>query len=222
MLKAITALTLLGAGHADAVSGPGVRGFEPLPLLCRSQARTGETDRKGRIEFLAQWRSLQAARDAEAALPIPRRLRLSNVASSIIPKWRSTPKLLRSASRSAAAAARRPGDLAPRRGRDGRSGAFAAVLCPAVLLAGYRQDRLLLVNLGVDLEFESRPGTAAWRLRVSKEWEKLWSSDDPQYGGCGTAAARYRGELENSGPSRSCSAARRRSVKPKKLQPEYR
>jgi maltooligosyltrehalose trehalohydrolase len=51
---------------------------------------------------------------------------------------------------------------------------------------GYRDDRLLVINLGTDLEFNPSPEPLLAPPK-SRSWVKLWSSDDPQYGGCGTA-----------------------------------
>jgi maltooligosyltrehalose trehalohydrolase len=50
---------------------------------------------------------------------------------------------------------------------------------------GDGQDRLLLVNLGRDLQL----GAASEPLLAPPErmrWETLWSSEDPCYGGLGT------------------------------------
>ena len=52
--------------------------------------------------------------------------------------------------------------------------------------ADYTEDRLLLVNLGVELEFNPSPEPLLGPPE-GKAWKKLWSSDDPQYGGTGTA-----------------------------------
>jgi maltooligosyltrehalose trehalohydrolase len=46
-------------------------------------------------------------------------------------------------------------------------------------------DRLLLVNLGRDLEFMP-PSEPLLALPPEKQWRMLWSSEDPRYGGCGT------------------------------------
>ena len=45
-------------------------------------------------------------------------------------------------------------------------------------------DRLLLVNLGVDLDLEPVPEPLLAPLR-GLCWEVLWSSEDPRYGGSG-------------------------------------
>ena len=46
-------------------------------------------------------------------------------------------------------------------------------------------DRLLLVNLGRDLQFLP-PSEPLLALPPGNDWRLLWSSEDPRYGGCGT------------------------------------
>ena len=48
------------------------------------------------------------------------------------------------------------------------------------------EDRLLLVNLGRDLKFAPSPEPLL-APPENREWRMLWSSEDPQYGGSGTA-----------------------------------
>ncbi len=65
-----------------------------------------------------------------------------------------------------------------------------AVLGPEALLLRYfgvdGDDRLLLVNLGRDITWQpaSEPLLAP---PADRDWELLWSSEDPRYGGLGTA-----------------------------------
>jgi maltooligosyltrehalose trehalohydrolase len=47
------------------------------------------------------------------------------------------------------------------------------------------QDRLLLVNLGVDLNLSPAPEPLLAPNEASG-WRMMWSSEDPRYGGCGT------------------------------------
>jgi maltooligosyltrehalose trehalohydrolase len=85
----------------------------------------------------------------------------------------------------------------PTLGREGTDGVFvdAAALSDEALVVRYfgadeagAEDRLLIVNLAVDLEPRSvseplvapPPGTS---------WRPLWSSDDPRYGGAGVRGA---------------------------------
>lgn len=47
------------------------------------------------------------------------------------------------------------------------------------------QDRLLLVNLGIDLELVHAPEPLLAPPQ-DKIWSVIWSTEDPKYGGCGT------------------------------------
>jgi maltooligosyltrehalose trehalohydrolase len=87
-------------------------------------------------------------------------------------------------------------DLLRLRRDDGVFGARRARVEGAVLAEGVfvlrffgaqaGDDRLLLVNLGADLKLESAPEPLL-APPEGKLWELLWSSEDPLYGGDGTA-----------------------------------
>jgi maltooligosyltrehalose trehalohydrolase len=47
-------------------------------------------------------------------------------------------------------------------------------------------DRLLVVNLGADLRFNPAPEPLL-APQADRGWSLLWSSEDPKYGGQGTA-----------------------------------
>ena len=48
-------------------------------------------------------------------------------------------------------------------------------------------DRLLVVNLGRDLHYEPCPEPLLAPPEVGQSWHPIWSSEDPKYGGHGTA-----------------------------------
>jgi maltooligosyltrehalose trehalohydrolase len=50
---------------------------------------------------------------------------------------------------------------------------------------GNGDDRLLLVNLGIDLRLEPAPEPLL-APPEGRVWDVLWTSEDPQYGGIGT------------------------------------
>ncbi len=64
-----------------------------------------------------------------------------------------------------------------------------AVLGPNAFLLRYfvenDQDRLLLVNLGIDLELLHAPEPLLAPPQ-GKVWSVIWSTEDPKYGGCGS------------------------------------
>jgi len=55
------------------------------------------------------------------------------------------------------------------------------------------EDRLLLVNLGRDLHLRVAPEPLLAPLE-GRSWRLLWSSEAPEYGGCGTAPVAREGE----------------------------
>jgi len=50
---------------------------------------------------------------------------------------------------------------------------------------GHRDERLLLVNLGIDLHLRSAPEPLL-APPDEAQWDMIWSSEDPKYGGVGT------------------------------------
>ena len=176
-------LAAAGAGDADALPGAGVCGFRAVFLFCRPSSRAGQA----------------RGRRAQGVSPAVRHHRLSGLRFLPRRPGRGEDVLaeqarflgageacraLRLASRPAEAAARGPGILAAARRRRGRGGAGAGGVCPAVF-GDNGDDRLLLVNLGVDLNLSPAPEP----LLAPPEgcaWEVIWSSEDPRYGGCGT------------------------------------
>src|SRR5581483_11471772 len=74
--------------------------------------------------------------------------------------------------------------------RNLRRGSFdGAVLGPSAFLLRYfgerDGDRLLIVNLGVDLAVDKAPEPLV-APPERQRWQLLWSSEDPEYGGSGT------------------------------------
>ncbi len=69
-------------------------------------------------------------------------------------------------------------------------GVDGAVLGEAAFVLRYfaedGQDRILVVNLGRDLRLDPAPEPLL-APPAGKTWDILWSSDDPRYGGNGTA-----------------------------------
>jgi maltooligosyltrehalose trehalohydrolase len=64
-----------------------------------------------------------------------------------------------------------------------------AVLAPEAFVLRFfgedGNDRLLLVNLGRDLELRAQPEPLLAPAEGAK-WKQLWSSEHPRYGGFGT------------------------------------
>jgi maltooligosyltrehalose trehalohydrolase len=67
-------------------------------------------------------------------------------------------------------------------------GVDGAVLSPEAFVLRYfgdGEDRLLVVNLGVDLNLDPAPDPLLAPME-ERGWAVLWSSEHPKYGGCGT------------------------------------
>ncbi len=184
-LRAMTALTLLGPGTPMLFQGQEFAASAPFLYFADHKPELAELVEKGRAEFLAQFPSI-AEPAMRAALPKPHaedsftrckldhRERESNAAV-----WALHRDLLRLRREDAAFAAQRGG---------GVDGAVLGEEAFVLRFFGEEEgnDRLVLVNLGRDLTLRALadpllapPLDGAWTLR--------WSSEEPAYGGGGTA-----------------------------------
>ena len=141
--------------------------------------------REGRAEFLSQWRSLvlpemKKCFDDPAS---PATFERSKLDHSEVEKHAEIYALHRDLLR-----LRREDPILSQCGDGGIDGAVLNQQCFVLRYFSehFKDDRLLLVNLGTDLEFNPSPEPLLGPPR-SRQWAKLWSSEDPQYGGCGTA-----------------------------------
>jgi maltooligosyltrehalose trehalohydrolase len=186
MLKALTALTLLAPGTPMLFQGQEFAASSPFLFFADHKPELASKIREGRIEFLEQWRShrqpdMLPCFDDPAA---PATFERSKLDHTEVKRHASTYALHRDL-----LLLRRRDPVISRQGEYGLDG---AVLSPSCLLVrffseDYQKDRLLLVNLGTEFELAA----AAEPLLAppaAARWAKLWSSDDPQYDGCGTAA----------------------------------
>lgn len=84
------------------------------------------------------------------------------------------------------------------------AGMDGAVLGPEVFVLRYfgeaNDARLLLVNLGLDLRLGPAPEPLLAPVE-GREWEIMWSSEDPRYGGMGTPALEAEGNWRLPGHS---------------------
>lgn len=184
VFKAMTALTLLAPGTPMLFQGQEFAASSPFLFFADHQPELAEKVRNGRTEFLEQWRSLRLP-EMQDCFPNPAgwdTFERSKLDHSEVEKHAWAYALHRDLLR-----LRREDPVISRQGEDGMDG---AVLSPTGFVLrfftpDYRDDRLLVVNLGTDLDFNPAPEPL---LAPPEErgWTKLWSSDDPEYGGCGT------------------------------------
>ena len=183
--KAITALTLLMPGTPMLFQGQEFAASSHFLFFADHTAELNQKIREGRAEFLRQWRSLV----------LPEMRKCFDDPSSERTFLRS--KLDHREVKSHSEAYRLHQDLLRLRRQDpvislqGEHGIDGAVLSPTTFLLrffseDYHSDRLMLVNLGSDVEYNPAPEPLLAPPRGT-QWMKLWSSEDPQYGGCGTA-----------------------------------
>lgn len=184
-LRAMTALFLLGPGTPMLFQGQEFAASAPFLYFADHKPDLAGLVEKGRAEFLAQFPSI-AGPAMQAALPKPHaedsftrckldhRERESNAAV-----WALHRDLLRLRREDPVFAAQCIGGL------DG------AVLGEEAFVLRFfgegGNDRLLLLNLGRDLTLTvmAEPLLAP---PLDGAWTVLWSSEEPAYGGCGTAA----------------------------------
>lgn len=183
--KAMTALTLLMPGTPMLFQGQEFAASSRFLFFADHNEELAEQIRKGRAEFLGQWRSLvmpemKKCFDDPSS---PATFESSRLDHSEVSKHAEAYALHRDL-----LSLRREDPIISQQGEHGLDG---AVLSPECILLRYfsedfSADRLLIVNLGADLELNPAPEPLL-APPESHLWIKLWSSDDPQYGGCGTA-----------------------------------
>lgn len=189
-LKALTALLLLGPGTPMLFQGQEFAAASPFLFFADHNPTLAILVAAGRKEFLRQFPSI--ACDESAA-------RLCNPESEAT---FNACKLDFSERKKNAAHLRLHRDLIELRRRDPifsnprPHGVDGAVLSPEAFVLRFfgegNDARMLLMNLGPDLQISIAPEPLLAPPENSS-WTLLWSSEDPQYGGCGTPAV----ETEN-------------------------
>ncbi len=182
-LRAMTALLLLAPGTPMLFQGQEFGSTRPFVYFADHDDELARAVATGRRKFLAQFPSL-ADPDVQNRIPDP-----------AAPETFASCKLDWSERDRHGQIWKLHRDLLRLRREDP---AFAAQdvtrLCTAVLgaeamLLRYRcasGDRLLLVNLGTDLHLDVAPEPLL-APPLGLRWRTLWSSEDPRYGGRGTA-----------------------------------
>ena len=182
-LRAITALLLLGPGTPMLFQGQEFGASSPFLYFADHGAELARQIRQGRAEFLAQFPSLATPemqrRFADPADPATfERCKLDvserETHREIYDLHRDLLKLRREESALRAH---------QRRGVDGAVLSGEAFVLRFFGAAG--DNRLLIVNLGIDLHLEPAPEPLLAPPEDSV-WTVLWSSEDPKYGGLGT------------------------------------
>jgi maltooligosyltrehalose trehalohydrolase len=183
-LRALTALMLLGPGTPMLFQGQEFAASSPFLFFADHTPELNRLIREGRAEFLTQFPSL-ATPELQARLSdpgAPATFQLCKLDHSERATHRAIYDLHRDLLR-----LRRtePAFQAQKkRGLDGAvlsSGAFVLRF-----FGDNGDDRLLLLNLGIDLHLDPAPEPLL-APPADSEWAILWSSEDPKYDGTGTA-----------------------------------
>ena len=182
-LRAMTALLLLAPGTPMLFQGQEFGSTRPFVYFADHDDELARAVAKGRRKFLAQFPSL-ADPDVQNRIPDPA---APETFASCKLDWSERDRhgqiwtlhrdLLRLRREDPAFAAQDVTRL------------LTAVLGAEAMLLRYRcasGDRLLLVNLGTDLHLEVAPEPLL-APPLGLRWRTLWSSEDPVYGGRGTA-----------------------------------
>jgi maltooligosyltrehalose trehalohydrolase len=181
--RATAALFLLMPGTPMLFQGQEFGSRAPFLYFADHRAELAEAVQRGRVEFVSQFTSL-ASPEERSRLPVPHdaatfeRCKLDwESASAAHMRLHRDLIALRKADR--AFAQQRPGAL------DG------AILGPEALALRYWTDegadeRLLVVNLGVDITANSIPEPLVAPPAGYGGWAVRWSSEHPDYGGVGT------------------------------------
>lgn len=182
-LKAMTALMLLAPGTPLIFQGQEFASSSPFYYFEDHNPDLASLVRKGRAEFLAQFPSLATRRMQPYLVDpgSPSSFELCKLDFSERDRNRLYYDLHRDLLR-----LRREDPVFSAQMPGGVDGAVLAAECLVLRFFGKGgDDRLLLVNFGVDLHLDPAPEP----LLAPPEnmmWQALWSSEDPRYGGAGT------------------------------------
>jgi maltooligosyltrehalose trehalohydrolase len=180
--KAMTAVCLLGPGTPMLFQGQEFAASSPFVFFADHDGDLAEKVRAGRADFLHQWRSRatgQLTFDDPCSRETFEKCKLDLSERGKHAETCALHRDLLQLRKSEAVFSRQDRQF------DG------AILAPETVVArffseGYRDDRLLVVNLGVELHLNPSPEPLLGPPRDTV-WEIQWSTEDPRYGGNGTA-----------------------------------
>ena len=181
--RAMTALLLLAPGTPMLFQGQEFAASSPFLFFADQSPALSEKIRQGRIEFLAQFPSLATpempARFADpASMATFERCKLDH-------SERETHREIYELHRDLLTLRREDRVLHTQK-RGGVDGAVVAHEAFVLRFFGENgDDRLLFVNLGRDLHLDPAPEPLL-APPADCEWNTVWSSEDPRYGGTGT------------------------------------
>ncbi len=183
LYKAMTAMTLLGPGTPMLFQGQEYAASQPFYFFADHQPELAALIAKGRREFLYQWRSLKTGQfDKYLTDPGARE---TFEACKLDPSERARHASAYALTKDLLRLRREDATIAHPVHFDG-----AVLSTNAFVLRTFGEhniDRLLIVNLGVDLHLSPAPEPLL-APPEDKVWKLVFSTEDPAYGGCGTDA----------------------------------
>ncbi len=181
--RALAALMLLAPGTPMLFQGQEFAASSPFLYFADHQGQLATAVRKGRAEFLAQFRSI-ATREAQERLADPGDMKTFERCKLDLGE-RERHAEAYALHRDLMRLRREDAVFAAQGAVDGAVLGTEAFVLRFFGPAG--DDRLLLVNLGRDLHLDAAPEPLL-ASAAGARWQLLWSSEDPRYGGGGTAA----------------------------------
>ena len=180
--KAMTAVCLLGPGTPMLFQGQEFAASSPFLFFADHDVELAEKVRAGRAEFLQQWRSLATGQlkfDDPCSRETFEKCKLDLTEREKHAETYALHRDLLKLRKSEAVFSRQERQF------DG------AILGPEAFVVrffseGYLDDRLLVVNLGEDLHLNPAPEPLLGPPE-NTQWEVQSSTEDPRYGGNGTA-----------------------------------
>jgi maltooligosyltrehalose trehalohydrolase len=183
IFKAMTALILLAPGTPMLFQGEEFAASSPFLFFADQDPQIAPLVRKGRREFLGQFRSLALPSMWTCFAPPddPKTFEKCKLDHSERERHREIYALHRDLIRL------RKSEEAFKRQEYGAVDGAVLGLDAFVLrfFTSSGDDRLLVVNFGPDLHLRPAPEPLLAPPH-DKEWDVAWSSEDPKYGGCGS------------------------------------
>jgi maltooligosyltrehalose trehalohydrolase len=180
--RAMTALLLLGPGTPMLFQGQEFAAASPFYYFADHEEALAEKVYAGRKQFMSQFRSL-ATPEVQARLPDP-----ADPATFIRCKVDFADRTKHGEAYALHEDLLRLRREDPVMRMQGAGGLDGAVLGDDAFLLRFfddeENDRLLVVNFGRDLHLSPAPEPLL--ASPADEWQILWSSEDPNYGGGGT------------------------------------
>jgi maltooligosyltrehalose trehalohydrolase len=179
--KAITVVCLLGPATPMLFQGQEFASSAPFLFFADHRPKLAELVRKGRAEFLNQWRSLamgQVQYDDPCSRATFEKCKLDfserEKHAEIYALHRDLLLL------------RKNEPLFSRQNNQFDGAVLGPEACAVRFFSDdFRDDRLLLINLGPQLVLSPSP-VPLLAPPENKKWQTLWSTEDPKYGGNGT------------------------------------